>query len=51
MEFRLESITKKYNDCFKDQLPDNLFEVFLNKINVGKFHNMRDLNKKLKEYL
>ena len=48
MEFRLESITKKYNDCFKDQLPDNLFEVFLNKINVGKFHNMRDLNKKIK---
>ena len=48
MEFRLESITKKYNDCFKDQLPDNLFEGFLNKINVGKFHNMRDLNKKIK---
>ena len=48
VEFRLTSITKKYNDCFDDKLPDNLYNVFLNKINVGKYHNMRDLNKKIK---
>lgn len=48
VEFRLTSITKKYHDCFDDQLPDNLCEVFLNAINVEKYHNMRDLNKKIK---
>ena len=48
VEFRLTSITKKYNDCFDDKLPDNLYNVFLNQINVGNYHNMRDLNKKIK---
>lgn len=48
VEFRLTSITKKYQDCFDDQLPDNLYEVFITEINVEKYHNMRDLNKKIK---
>jgi len=34
---------------FEHQLNENLYEYFLSQINVSKFHNMRDLNKKIKK--
>lgn len=48
VEFRIKSIVRKINKEYETQLPDNLFEYFLNVIDVSKFTNMRDLNKKIK---
>lgn len=48
VEFRLNDIIRKYNLTFEPQLPQNLLEHFLVKIDVSKFNNMRDLNKKIK---
>jgi len=48
VEFRIKSIVRKINKEYETQLPDNLFEYFLNVIDVSKFKNMRDLNKKIK---
>ena len=49
VEFRVKSIVRKFNLEFEDKLDDNLYIDFLAKINVGKFNNMRDLNKKIKK--
>uniref|UniRef100_S0DFQ6 Putative ATP-binding protein n=1 Tax=termite gut metagenome TaxID=433724 RepID=S0DFQ6_9ZZZZ len=48
VEFRVKSIIKKYNTEFENKLNENLFEYFLSQINVAKYNNMRDLNKKIK---
>jgi len=48
VEFRVNSITRKVNKEYKTKLPENLYEYFLEKINVSKYTNMRDLNKKIK---
>lgn len=48
VEFRIKSIVRKINKEYEAQLPDNLFEYFLKIIDVSKFTNMRDLNKKIK---
>lgn len=48
VEFRVKNIAKKVNLEFNKELPDNLHEYFLNQIDVSKFTNMRDLNKKIK---
>lgn len=48
VEFRVKSIIKKYNTEFENKLNENLYEYFLSQINVSKFNNMRDLNKKIK---
>lgn len=48
VEFRVMNIAKKVNLEFNKKLPDNLYEYFLNQIDVSKFTNMRDLNKKIK---
>jgi ATP-dependent Clp protease ATP-binding subunit ClpA len=49
VEFRVKSIIRKFNLEFEHQLNENLYEYFLSQINVSKFHNMRDLNKKIKK--
>lgn len=49
VEFRVKSIVRKFNLEFEDKLDDNLYIDFLAKINVGRFNNMRDLNKKIKK--
>ena len=48
VEFRVKSIIKKYNAEFANKLNDSLFEYFVSQINVAKYSNMRDLNKKIK---
>ena len=48
VEFRVNSIVRKVNKEYATQLPENLYEHFLEEINVSKFTNMRDLNKKIK---
>ena len=49
VEFRINSIVRKVNKEYAVQLPTNLHKYFLEKINVSKFTNMRDLNKKIKK--
>lgn len=48
VEFRVNSIVRKVNKEYSTQLPENLYECFLEDIDVSKFTNMRDLNKKIK---
>lgn len=49
VEFRMDSIIRKFNKNVADVLDNNFkFEVF-NQINVSKFKNMRDLNKAIKQ--
>lgn len=48
VEFRVKSITKKFNNEFEYKLDDNLYLYFLSLIDVDKYNNMRDLNKKIK---
>ena len=49
VEFRVKSIIKKYNTEFENKIAENEYEYFLLKIDVDKFNNMRDLNKKIKK--
>lgn len=48
VEFRVNSIVRKVKKEYEIHLPENLHEYFLQKIDVSKFTNMRDLNKKIK---
>ena len=49
VEFRVKSIIRKFNLEFEHKLNDDLLEYFLSQIDVSKFNNMRDLNKKIKK--
>lgn len=50
VEFRVRSIISKYNELNgNNQIDENEYKNFLNRIDVNKFHNMRDLNKKIKK--
>lgn len=49
VEFRVNSIACKVNIEYGMQLPSDLHEYFLSKIDVELFKNMRDLNKKIKK--
>ena len=49
IEFRLNDIIRKYKLNFENNnLPENLLDYLLSQIDVSKFNNMRDLNKKIK---
>ena len=48
VEFRLNDIIRKYNLTFEDKLAPEILDYFLIQIDVEKFNNMRDLNKKIK---
>lgn len=48
VEFRIKSIVAKVKKEYQIDLPENLHQKFLEKIDVSKFTNMRDLNKKIK---
>lgn len=54
-EFRVNDIISKVNKEFETTLPTNSYNELMSTINVSKFNNMRDLNKKIKrafvEYL
>ena len=49
VEFRVKSIIKKYNAEFDNKIDESEYEYFLSRIDVDKFNNMRDLNKKIKK--
>lgn len=49
VEFRIKNIIEKFNKNFEFELPENISTNILNRINVGKYNNMRDLNKKIKD--
>lgn len=51
VEFRLADLSKKVKIEFEIELPENALFHFLTEINVSKFKNMRDVNKKLKKTL
>ena len=48
VEFRVKSIIRKFNLEFEHKLNENLYEYFQSQINVSKYNNMRDLNKRIK---
>ncbi len=48
IEFRVKSIVKKYNEVFNDNLEVNVLEFILSGIIVSQYHNMRDINKRIK---
>ncbi|MFZ6663049.1 AAA family ATPase [Peijinzhouia sedimentorum] len=49
VEFRLNSITRKFNKNVANVLDDNFKYEVIRQINVTKFKNMRDLNKNIKQ--
>ena len=49
VEFRIKNIIEKFNKSFEFELPENITTNILSQINVGKYKNMRDLNKKIKD--
>ncbi len=49
VEFRIKNIIEKFNTNFDFKLPENIAKDILYRINVGKYKNMRDLNKKIKD--
>ncbi len=49
VEFRIKNIIEKFNNSFEFELPENITTNILSQINVGKYKNMRDLNKKIKD--
>ena len=48
IEFRVNTIVKKYNAVFRGNLGNDVLEFISSKINVSQYHNMRDLNKCIK---
>ena len=49
VEFRIKNIIEKFNTSFEFELPENIAKNILYRINVDKYKNMRDLNKKIKD--
>ncbi|WP_034256788.1 AAA family ATPase [Adhaeribacter aquaticus] len=49
VEFRINSVVKKYNKNVANVLDDDFKLKVFRKINVAKFKNMRDLNKAIKQ--
>ena len=49
VEFRIKNIIEKFNNSFEFELPENITTNILSQINVSKYKNMRDLNKKIKD--
>lgn len=46
---RMNDIIRKYNGSFDTKLPNNAHSVLCNRIDVGKYSNMRDLNQRIRE--
>jgi ATP-dependent Clp protease ATP-binding subunit ClpC len=50
VEFRVKSIIRKYNELeSENKIEESEYEYFLSNVDVNKFNNMRDLNKKIKK--
>lgn len=48
IEFRVNNIIRKYNETFAGDLGFDVLEYILSHINVSQYHNMRDINKRIK---
>ena len=48
IEFRVNNIIRKYNETFARDLGFDVLEYILSHINVSQYHNMRDINKRIK---
>ncbi len=48
VEYRINSIVRKYNEHYSKSLGTDVINYFSNMIPVDKFENMRDINKKIK---
>lgn len=46
---KMNDIIRKYNGSFDTKLPNNAHSVLCNRIDVGKYSNMRDLNQRIRE--
>lgn len=49
LEFRVKSIVRKVNESYDVELDNDLYISFLEKIDVSKFSNMRDINNRIKK--
>ncbi len=49
VEFRINSVVRKFNKNVANVLDDAFKSEVFNQINVSRFKNMRDLNKKIKQ--
>ena len=48
VEYRINSIIKKYNEHYNESLETDVVNYFIRTIPVDKYENMRDINKKIK---
>ena len=49
VHFRVNEIVEKYKKFVSNDIPDKLHDTIVSQIDVSKFSNMRDLNKKIKD--
>ena len=49
VHFRVNQIISKYKEAVSSDIPDKLHDNIVSKIDVSKYKNMRDLNKKIKD--
>ena len=49
VHFRVNEIVEKYKKFVSNDIPDKLHDTIASQIDVSKFSNMRDLNKKIKD--
>lgn len=49
VHFRVNEIVEKYKKFVSKDIPDKLHDTIVSQIDVSKFSNMRDLNKKIKD--
>ena len=48
VEYRINSIIRKYNEHYKESLGEDVVNYFVTNIPVDKYENMRDINKRIK---
>lgn len=49
VHFRVNEIVEKYKKFVSEDIPNKLHDTIVSQIDVSKFSNMRDLNKKIKD--
>lgn len=49
VHFRVNEIVEKYKKFVSKDITDKLYDTIVSQIDVSKFNNMRDLNKKIKD--
>lgn len=49
VHFRVNQIISKYKEFVSEDIPDGLHDRVVCEVDVSKYKNMRDLNKKIKD--